>query len=76
MGGKKNATVMSNCSYNVHKQLVKRMQFLWHAERYIKESQKDGHAKCAAMWKRIVANEHENVRLLQEAVKRDRTNEM
>ena len=66
---------MSNCSYNVHKQLVKRMQFLYHADRYAKESQKDGHSKCATMWKEIVANERKNVALLQQAVDRDRENE-
>ncbi len=66
---------MSNCSYNVHKQLVKRMQFLYHAERYVKESEKDAHAECAKMWKEIVANERKNVVLLQQAVDRDRSHE-
>ena len=65
------AREISNCEYNVHKQRVKRMQFLWHAERYAKESRKDRHAKCSAMWGKIVANEKKNVALLQEAVKRD-----
>lgn len=64
--------VMSNCSYNVHKQLVKRLQFVWHSERYMKEAMRDKHAKCAAMWKQIVANEHKNIKLLQAAVERDR----
>lgn len=67
---------MSDCSYNVHKQLVKRMQFLYHAERYVKESQKDKHAQCATMWRQIIANEQKNVKLLQAAVARDRENEM
>ncbi len=66
---------MSNCAYNVHKQLVKRLQFLYHADRYIKESTADGHSKCEAMWHQIVENEKKNVRLLQEATKRDRANE-
>jgi hypothetical protein len=66
---------MSNCGYNVHKQLVKRLQFVWHSERYIKEAKKDGHAKCAVMWGQIVANEKKNIALLQAAVKRDRENE-
>ncbi|MCL4379467.1 MAG: hypothetical protein M1160_02355 [Candidatus Marsarchaeota archaeon] len=63
---------MSNCTYNVHKQLVKRMQFLHHADRYMKESKEDAHPKCEAMWHQIVENEKKNVRMLQEAVKRDR----
>ena len=66
---------MSNCYYNVHKQLVKRLQFLYHSERYIKESQKDKHAQCATMWRQIIANEKKNVALLQKAVDRDRMNE-
>ena len=68
-------TEMSNCSYNVHKQLVKRLQFVWHAERYLKEAEKDGHTKCAAMWNQIVANEKKNITLLQDAVRRDGENE-
>lgn len=66
---------MSDCTYNVHKQLVKRMQFLYHADRYLKDAKKDGHAKCAAMWTKILANEKKNVDMLQEAVDRDRMNE-
>ena len=65
-------TEMDNCTYNVHKQLVKRLQFLHHADGYIKQSQMDGHPKCEAMWQEIVKNEQANVALLQEAVKRDR----
>ncbi len=67
-------TEMSNCTYNVHKQLVKRLQFLHHADSYIKQSQADKHSKCEAMWQEIVKNEKANVKLLQEAVKRDRAN--
>lgn len=67
--------VMSNCAYNVHKQLIKRMQFVFHAERYVKESEKDGHAECAKMWKDIVGNEKKSIALLQRAVDRDRQNE-
>lgn len=69
-------TEMSDCTYNVHKQLVKRMQFVWHADRYLKDAQRDGHRQCATMWKQIVANEKRNIALLQDAVDRDRKNEM
>lgn len=68
-------TEMSNCSYNVHKQLVKRLQFVWHSQRYIREARRDGHAKCATMWNQIVANEKRNIALLQQAVERDREKE-
>ncbi len=63
---------MDDCTYNVHKQLVKRLQFMWHADRYIKESKSAGHAECAAMWQKIAENERKNVKLLQAAVERDR----
>lgn len=62
---------ISDCEYNVHKQLVKRLQFLHHAERYIKESERDGHAQCAAMWRQMIEDERRQVDALQEALKRD-----
>ncbi|MCL4389032.1 hypothetical protein M1397_00235 [Candidatus Marsarchaeota archaeon] len=67
-------TEMDNCTYNVHKQLVKRLQFLHHADSYIKQSQAAGHSQCESMWNEIVKNEQANVKLLQAAVKRDRAN--
>lgn len=66
---------MSNCSYNVHRQLIKRLQFLHHAKRYIEESKKDGHVHCATMWVQIMENERKNVEMLQDAVDRDRVKE-
>ena len=62
---------VEDCYYNVHKQLVKRLQFLWYLDSYIKDSKKEGHAECARMWNEIAANERKNVKLLQTAVKRD-----
>jgi hypothetical protein len=67
-------TSISNCEYNVHKQLVKRLQFLYHADRYLKEANTDGHKVCAEMWQKIIANERKNVELLQQAVERDASN--
>lgn len=64
--------MVDNCTYNVHKQLVKRLQFVWHSDRYINDSTKSKHAKCASMWRQIVANEKKNIKLLQDAVERDR----
>ncbi|MGA3020476.1 MAG: hypothetical protein ABSD68_00815 [Candidatus Micrarchaeales archaeon] len=62
---------VENCYYNVHKQLVKRLQFLWYLDSYIKDSKKDSHTECARMWNEIAANERKNIKLLQTAVKRD-----
>ena len=62
---------VDDCYYNVHKQLVKRLQFLWNVDNYIKDSKKQGHADCARMWNKIIENEKKNVRLLQEAVKNE-----
>ncbi len=63
--------VAGDCYYNVHKQLVKRLQFLWNLDDYIKDSKRDGHAQCARMWDEIRKNEAKNVELLKLAVKRD-----
>ena len=62
---------VEDCYYNVHKQLVKRLQFLWYLDSYINDSKKEGHMECARMWNEIAANERKNVKLLQTAVKRD-----
>jgi hypothetical protein len=68
------AKQISDCEYNVHKQMVKRLQFLHHAERYVKESEKEGHSQCAAMWKKMIEEERKQVNELQEALKRDSGN--
>jgi hypothetical protein len=60
---------VDDCYYNVHKQLVKRLQFLWNLDGYIKDAKKDGHADCAKMWEEVAKNEMKNVRLLQNSVK-------
>lgn len=62
---------VADCYYNVHKQLIKRLQFLHNVEGYMKDSKKEGHAECEKMWGQIVKNEIENVALLKQAVKND-----
>jgi hypothetical protein len=62
---------VDDCYYNVHKQLVKRLQFLWNLDGYIADSKKSGHSTCALMWRQIRENEQKNIELLQEAVVRD-----
>jgi len=64
-------TIVDDCYYNVHKQLVKRLQFLWNLDSYIEDSKKSKHSACAAMWEQIRKNEQKNVELLKEAVIRD-----
>lgn len=60
---------VDDCYYNVHKQLVKRLQFLWNVDGYIKDSKKNGHGECVKMWQEVAKNELKNVRLLQISVK-------
>ncbi|VVB77444.1 Uncharacterised protein [uncultured archaeon] len=60
---------VEDCYYNVHKQLVKRLQFLWNVDGYIKDAEREGHKDCVRMWKKVTENEKASVRLLQEAVK-------
>ena len=60
---------VEDCYYNVHKQLVKRLQFLWNVDGYMNDSKKKGHGACVKMWREVVKNEMKNVKLLQGSVK-------
>lgn len=34
--------VLTDCQYNMAKQLEKKLEFLWHLDGYIKDAEKDG----------------------------------
>lgn len=43
--------VMSNCQYNLTKQLEKKMQFLWNVSGYIEDAEKEGNVECAKLFR-------------------------
>lgn len=59
-------TILSDCQYNIVKQLEKELQFLWCVDGYIKDAEREGNAKCAKAFKQIKADEEKHARILKE----------
>jgi rubrerythrin len=59
-------TILSNCQYNIIKQLEKKMQFLWCVDGYISDAEKEGNSKCAETFRQIKADEERHARMLKE----------
>jgi hypothetical protein len=58
--------VMSNCQYNITKQLEKKLQFLWNVDGYIQDAEKEGNADCAKLFRQIKADEEHHAKALKE----------
>lgn len=50
------------------KQLTKTMQFLWNADKYIEDAEREGHSKCAEMWKRIKVDKERHADMLKDMI--------
>jgi rubrerythrin len=59
------STVLSDCQYNIIKQLEKELQFLWHVDGYIKDAEKEGNQECAKVFMQIKADEEKHVKMLK-----------
>lgn len=59
---------LCDCDYNLTKQLAKKLQFLWNAEGYVKDAEKDGHPACAKLWREIARDEERHANLLRETI--------
>jgi rubrerythrin len=59
-------TILSDCQYNIVKQLEKELQFLWCVDGYIKDAEKEGNAKCAQTFRQIKADEERHAQMLKE----------
>lgn len=57
--------VMSNCQYNVTKQLEKKLQFLWNVAGYIADAEKEGNVECAKLFREIRADEECHAKALK-----------
>ena len=67
---KRTKTGMCDCCYDVTKQLVKKSEFLWYAQQYMKDAKKNKHKKCEQVWKKIIADEKKHVKMLKELCKK------
>ncbi len=62
-------TILSDCQYNIVKQLEKELQFLWSVDGYIKDAEKEGNTKCAQAFRAIKADEEKHAKMLKELLK-------
>ncbi len=61
-------TGICDCCYNVAKQLVKKTEFLWYADRHMVDAQKEKHPKCKATWDTIITDEKKHVEMLKRLI--------
>ncbi|HXV46471.1 MAG TPA: hypothetical protein VD736_07360 [Nitrososphaera sp.] len=58
--------ILSNCQYNMTKQLEKKLHFLWNVDRYIKDAEREGNTQCAKILREIKADEEKHARMLKQ----------
>lgn len=59
-------TVLSDCQYNIVKQLEKELRFLWNVDGYIMDAEKEGNSKCAEAFRQIKADEEKHAKMLKD----------
>lgn len=62
--------LLSNCNYNLTKQLDKKLQFLWAVDSYIKDAENEGNSKCAEIFRKIKVDEEKHVEILKQEIAR------
>ena len=62
--------MLSNCNYNLTKQLEKKLEFLWVVDNYIKDAENEGNSKCAELFRKIKIDEEKHVQMLKEEIAR------
>jgi bacterioferritin (cytochrome b1) len=62
--------LLSNCNYNLTKQLDKKLQFLWVVDSYINDAENEGNSKCAEIFRKIKADEERHVDMLKQEIAR------
>lgn len=58
--------ILSNCQYNIVKQLEKKTQLLWSIDGYIQDAEAEGNPKCAEVFRQIKADEERHAKMLKE----------
>ncbi len=61
-------TQLSNCNYNITKQLDKKLQFLWAVDQYIRDAENEHKSNCAEMFRNIKVDEEKHVEMLKEEI--------
>jgi rubrerythrin len=61
----KSEQILTDCQYNIAKQLEKKLEFLWHVDGYIKDAEKEGNQECARVFKQIKADEEKHAKMLK-----------
>lgn len=61
--------VLTDCQYNIAKQLEKKLEFLWHVDGYIKDAEKEGNLECAKVFKEIKADEEKHAKMLKDLLR-------
>ena len=62
--------LLSNCNYNLMKQLDKKLQFLWAVDSYTKDAENEGNSKCTELFRKIKADEERHVEMLKQEITR------
>lgn len=57
--------IVSNTQYNVAKQLVKELEFLWNVDGYIRDAENEGKSECAKLFRQIKADEENHAQELK-----------
>lgn len=52
----KGSMVLSDCQYDITKQLVKISEFLYHVDRYLKDAEKEGDQDCIKVFSELKAD--------------------
>ena len=58
--------ILTDCQYNIAKQLEKELEFAWRADGSIKDAEKEGNQRCADVFRQIRADEERHAKLLKE----------
>ena len=56
---------LNDNSYNITKQLAKKLEFLYHVGRYLEDARKAGDAKAEMAWQKIRADEEIHADILR-----------
>lgn len=59
-------TILSDCQYNIIKQLEKELQFLWSVDGYIRDAEREGNSKCIEVFRQIKADEEKHAKMLKD----------
>ena len=56
---------IGNCNYNMTKQLVKKLKFLWAVDKYLEDAKKENHKDCVKILEEIKKDEERHANILR-----------